>query len=146
MRKRSGKFFFLFFSFFFKPLDFSENRPEFPLFFGLSQIYKNLRKHLKTLLIFQFSTSILGLLVHCDAPNPAPDVGVTIRDCDSLTFYFSSFRSDTCIHIHNFCNNKNSFYIYIIHTTIVTFIIFYTHILESLYLYYYNFTNTKLYI
>ena len=64
MRNRSGKIFFLFFSFFFKPLDFLENRPEFPLFFGLSQIYKNLRKHLKTLLIFQFSTSILGLLVH----------------------------------------------------------------------------------
>ena len=63
MRKPSGKFLFIF-SFFFFPLDFSENRPEFPLFFGLSQIYKNLRKHLKTLLIFQFSTSILGLLVH----------------------------------------------------------------------------------
>ena len=64
--------------------------------------------------------------------------GATICDCDSLTFYFSSFRADTCIHMHNFCNNKNSFYIYIIRTTIVAFIIFYTHILESLYLYYYN--------
>ena len=60
------------------------------------------------------------------------------RDWDSLTFSFSSFRADTCIHMHNLCNNKNSFYIYIIHTTIVAFIIFYTHILESLYLYYYN--------
>ena len=39
--------------------------------------------------------------------------GATLRDCDSLTFYFSSFRADTCIHMHNFCNKKNSFYIYI---------------------------------
>ena len=58
--------------------------------------------------------------------------GVTLRDCDrdwdSLTFSFSSFRADTCIHMHNLCNNKNlSFYIYIIHTTIVAFIILCTH-------------------
>ena len=75
--------------------------------------------------------------------------GVTLRDCDcdSLTFSLSAFRADTCIHMYNFYNNKNSFlYIYIIHTTIVAFIIFYTPILESLYLYYYNFTITKLYI
>ena len=42
--------------------------------------------------------------------------------------------------MHNLCNNKISFYIYIIH--IVAFIIFYTYILESIYLYYYNFTIT----
>ena len=48
--------------------------------------------------------------------------GVTLRDWDPLTFSFSSFRADTCIHMHKFCNNKNSFYIYIIHTTIVAFI------------------------
>ena len=28
--------------------------------------------------------------------------GVTLRDCDSLTYSFSSFRADTCIHMHNF--------------------------------------------
>ena len=78
--------------------------------------------------------------IECEAPNPAPDgvsgEGATLRDWDSLTFFF--LRADTCIHMHNLCNNNNSFYIYIIHTTIVAFIIFYTHILESLYLYYYN--------
>ena len=35
--------------------------------------------------------------------------GATLLDCDSLTFSFSSFRADTCIHMHNLCNNKNSF-------------------------------------
>ena len=72
-------------------------------------------------------------------PKWVSSEGATLRDYDCLTFYFSSFRADTCIHMHNLCNNKNSFlYIYVIHTTIVTFIIFYTHILESLYLYFYN--------
>ena len=77
----------------------------------------------------------------CDAPDQAPDGvssgGATLRDCDCLNLSFSSFRADICIHMHNLCNNKNSFYICIIHTTVVAFIIFYKHILESLYLYYY---------
>ena len=76
-------------------------------------------------------------------PKWVSSEGVTLRDCDCLTFSFSSFRADTYIHMHNLCNNKNSsFYIYIIHTTIVSFIIFFTPILESIYLYYYNFTIT----
>ena len=52
--------------------------------------------------------------------------GVTLRDWLGL-FNLFFLRADTCIHMHNFCNNKNSFYIYIIHTTIVAFIIFYTY-------------------
>ena len=54
---------FFFFLFFFKHLDFSKNRPEFPLFVGLSQIYKNLRKHLKTLLILHPFKKIKALVM-----------------------------------------------------------------------------------
>ena len=82
--------------------------------------------------------------------------GVTLRDClwDSLTFSFSELTPafictnsviTKIIFIHKRTTtevvsivNKNSFTYIHIHTTIVTFIIFYTHILESLYLYYYN--------
>ena len=110
--------------------------------------------------------TLAKLTTACDAPNPAPDwvssEGVTLRDWDSLTFYFSQLTPafictiyviTKIIYIHKrittgvvSIDNKNSFYIYIIHTTIVTFIIFHTHILESIYLYYYYFTITKLYI
>ena len=86
---------------------------------------------------------------YCDAPNLAPDGvssgGATLRDCDSLTFSFSELTPAFICTISVITKNL-SFYIYIIHTTIVAFIIFYRHILESLYLYYYNFTITKLYI
>ena len=69
-------------------------------------------------------------------------------DCDSLTFFFSEL---THVPVFSFIRTisvitKNFLYIYIIRITIVTFIIFYTHILESLYLYYYNFTIIQLYI
>ena len=77
----------------------------------------------------------------CDAPDSAPNggmssEGVTLRDCDSLTFSFSELTPAFICTISII--TKILFYIYIIHTTIVSFIIFYTHILESLYLYYYN--------
>ena len=81
-------------------------------------------------------------------PQPGTRRGVK-RGCHTSglrLFNLFFLIADTCIHMHNLCNNKNSFYIYIIHTTIVAFIIFYTHILESFYFYYYNFTITKLYI
>ena len=83
------------------------------------------------------------MLMVCDAPDPAPDGvssgGVTLRDYDwdSLTFSFSELTPAFICTI-SVIKKILSFYIYIIHTTIVIFIIFYTHILESLYLYYYN--------
>ena len=67
--------------------------------------------------------------------------GVTLRDCDcdSLTFSFSeltpafictnSVITKFFLHIHYTYHNSGIY-------------IFYTHILESLYLYYYNFTIT----
>ena len=59
----------------------------------------------------------------CDAPDPAPEVDVeqgchTLRDCGSLTFNLFFFRADTCIHMHNFCNNKNSFFLHIHYTRV----------------------------
>ena len=75
------------------------------------------------------------MLKDCDAPNPAPDgvssEGVTLRDWDSLTFSFSELTL-AFICIISVITKILSFYIYIIHTTIVAFIIFYTHILESI--------------
>ena len=89
--------------------------------------------------------------LHCDAPNPTPEgvssEGVTLQDWDSLTFSFSEMTPVPVFSL--ICTISvitKIFYIYIIHTTIVAFIIFYTHILESLYLSNYNFTITKLYI
>ena len=63
--------------------------------------------------------------------------GVTFRDCDSycLTFSLSEltpvpvFSSIRTIYV---ITKIISTFMYIIHTTIVAFIIFYTHILESL--------------
>ena len=86
-------FFFLFFS---NTWDFSENRPEFPLFLELSQIYKNLRKHLKTLLIFQFSTSILGLLVH----NPIKHTTQSCKIYTHIHLFTSIIKIYTYIHIY----------------------------------------------
>ena len=90
---------------------------------------------------------------HCDAPDPAPDGGmssggVTLRDYDSysLTFSLSAFRVDTCIHMHNLCNNKNSFYIYTYtyHHSGIHYILYtYTRIPLLVFL---QFTITKLYI
>ena len=68
MRKRSVKNFF--FSFLFKHLDFSEKLARVSFVFRTFPNLQNLRKHLKPLLIFQsstilnFSTSVLGLIVH----------------------------------------------------------------------------------
>ena len=73
--------------------------------------------------------------LNCDAPDLATGSGCQARvsrcDWDSLTFNLFFLRADTCIHMHNLCNNKNSF-TYTLYTTILTFIIFYTPILESL--------------
>ena len=66
MRKRSDKLFL--FSFVFKHLDFfSEKLARVSSVFQTVPNLQNLRKHLKTFQIFQFfnySTSVLGLLVH----------------------------------------------------------------------------------
>ena len=71
-------------------------------------------------------------------PKWASSEGVTLRDCDwdSLNFSFSELTPAFICTISVI--TKISFYIYIIHTTIVAFIIFYTHILESLFLYFYK--------
>ena len=61
---------FFFFSFLSKHLDFSEKLARVSFVFRTFPNLQNLRKHLKTLLIFQsstilnFSTSVLGLIVH----------------------------------------------------------------------------------
>ena len=63
-------------------------------------------------------------------PQPGTRRGVK-RGCHTSRlglFNLLFLRADTCIHMHNLYNNKNnSFYIYIIHTTIAAFIIFYTY-------------------
>ena len=72
--------------------------------------------------------------------------GATLRDCDSLTFSLSAFRADTCIHMHNLCNNKDSFYIYTYtyHHSGIHYILYtYTRIPLLVFL---QFTITKLYI
>ena len=100
------------------------------------------------LFIYVLHAFVLLLLIFYDAPDPAPDrvsgEGVTFRDWDSLTFSFSELTPAFICTIYVI--TKFFLHIYIIHTTIVALIIFYTHKLESLYLYYYNFTITKLYI
>ena len=63
---------------------------------------------------------------------------VTVYDYDSLTFSFSEMTPAFICTISVIIKILLNIHIYIIHTTIVAFIIFYTHILESLYLYYYN--------
>ena len=70
--------------------------------------------------------------------------GVMLRDCDSLTFSFSLLTPVPVFSIICTISIITRFFlhIHIIHTTIVAFIIFFTRILESLYLYYYNFTIT----
>ena len=68
MRKRSGKFFFSFL-FFFKRLDFSEKLARVSSVFRTFPNLQNLRKHLKTLLIFQSST-ILNFRFRTHRPQP----------------------------------------------------------------------------
>ena len=72
-------------------------------------------------LLFYYYTTILSLFYYHNNKIVTPPTrhpmwmsseGATLRDCDSLTFSLSAFRVDTCIHMHNLCNNKNSFYIY----------------------------------
>ena len=96
-------------------------------------------------MVFYIIMGIRDLSVSVKPPTRHPkwvsSGGVTLRDCDSLTFSFSELTPAFICTI-SVIKKILSFYIYIIHTTIVTFIIFYTHILESLYLYYYNSTIT----
>ena len=79
-------------------------------------------------------------------PKWVSSEGVTLLDCDPLIFSFSELTPAFICTISVITKNSFFFYIYIIHTTIVALIIFYTHILESLLLVLLQFTIIQLYI
>ena len=104
----------------------------------------NLQKYF----IYIYRSGIYSVIVTPPTRHPmwVSSGGVTLRDCDSLTFYLSAFRADTCIHMHNLCNNKSFFYIYTYtyHHSGIHYILYtYTRISLLVFL---QFTITKLYI